>query len=76
MTAESDVKVEKNVDGADKLDNVKMENEGLSDYNLLNEGDDVLKNNNCEEDADGSVTATALNRMPGHTGFLTFATKL
>ena len=61
----------------DKL-NVKADENSLSESNSLNnEGDDdALKDNKLKANDRLIISATPLNRMPGHTGFLTFATKL
>ena len=59
-------------------DKLNVKDECLSESNLFtNEGDnDELKNNNKLENEKIYITATPLNKTPGHTGFLTFATKL
>lgn len=61
----------------DKL-NVKTDENSLLELNLLDNGadNDGLKHNKLKANDQLIISATPLNRMPGHTGFLTFATKL
>lgn len=67
------------VEDDDKL-NVGIENECLSESNLINnEGDNEAaagKNNKLKSNYKTYISPSPLCKIPGHTGFLTVATKL